>query len=395
MIKNILKNKKIICLILLLIPIFKPIGLTYYTSINNIFQILKIISLFIMIFSIIKDIKGNEKKKYFYIIYLGVFWIIYIINSFIYRGNYLDILNNAITSVVLLIFIKKEFDYDKGNLFKAFKFIFNSYLILHILSVGIINTIHIGIFDSESGTTYFLGKDNYSAFITIPMVTISLFINYVEKREISWNYVIMLFILTLCYALTQSYTALLALSCFSVFIILLKFKVNLLKYISIRKTIILVIVLLFLISIFNIQNVFEYFLNNIGKGITLNSRTIIWKDAIELIKEKPLLGYGDLSIDKINDYYLYGASHAHNFVLELLLRTGIIGTICYMLFLDKSVKYIYKREKTDMKISILILGVISYILISFMDFYPILQYQYCLFGILYCYSEKVNKEEKI
>ena len=30
-----------------------------------------------------------------------------------------------------------------------------------------------------------------------------------------------------------------------------------------------------------------------------------------------------------------------------------------------------------------------------MDFYPILQYQYCLYAILYCYSKSNNKYKMI
>lgn len=387
--KTILENKEVILLTLLLIPLFKPVGLTYYEGINIVFQTLKIISLCIMIYCLIKE---RKLKKYSYLVYLIVFWIIYIINSFISNGNYWDILNNAITSIILIAFLKKEFDNNKNNLFKALKIIFNTYLVLYVFSVVIVNITHIGIFDSENGTTYFLGKDNYSAFIALPMVIISVFIDYIESNKITWKSIIAITIITLCYLSTQSYTASVALLSFLAFIILLKFKINLLKLISIRNVTILLAIVLVLITVFNIQNIFEGYLNSIGKGTSLNSRTDIWEAAIKLIKAKPLLGHGDLSVEHINAYYLYGTTHAHNMILELLLRTGIIGTICYAIFVDKSVKNIYKRGKTSIEISILILGTISYIILSFMDFYPILQYQYCLLGILYCYSISTNAE---
>ena len=386
------KYKELLCLILILIPFFKPTGLISYEVINNIFQVLKFFSIGLIIFYILRD---KKIKKYFYLIYIIIFWIIYSLNSLIYGGNYLDIINNAVTCVILMIFIKKVFEENKEILFLSLKIIFSVYLILHILSVIIMNIFNIGLFDVNSITTYFLGQDNYSAFMAIPMITIVIFVGYFQEKNISWKYISLLLVLTFCYILTKSYTAALALVVLSIFIILLKLNINLLKYISVRNTTLVLTIILLLIIVFNIQNIFIYFLDNIGKGITLNSRTIIWKDSLELIAEKPLLGHGDLSTEKIDGYLLYGASHAHNFLLELLLRTGFIGTICYILFVDRAVKDSYKKEKTTIEISILILGLISYIIVLFMDFYPILQYQYCLLGILYCYYDEKIIDEKI
>ena len=380
-------NKNVLFLILILIPIFKPVGITIIDNINKIFQVWKIASICIMSIYIFKNRKNN---KYEYSIPLVIFWVIYIITSFIYKGDYVDIINNGVTSILLICFIKEEFNKEKKYILKSLKYIFMLYLTLQLYSM-----IKINISKNYDKFIYFLGEDNYSAFSIIPMITIVLFIQYLEKEQISIVSLFFIGILTMLYMFVKSYTASLALIILLLFILLLKFNINVLKYFSIRKTYILLIILLIMILLFNIQDLFSTILNDIEKGITLNSRTIIWNNAIELIKQKPLFGYGSLSEEKINDYYLYGATHAHNIILELLLRTGIIGTFNYLMFIDKSVKNIYKRGKTSKEVSILILGVISYLILSFMDFYPILQYQYCLYAILYCYSKSNNKYKMI
>ncbi len=73
-------------------------------------------------------------------------------------------------------------------------------------------------------------------------------------------------------------------------------------------------------------------------------RQFIWGFSIEKFKEKPLLGFGpdtsnfiDGSQEMVGSIYTgtmnYIPSHPHNFLIELLLETGLIGTSIFLLFL--------------------------------------------------------------
>jgi len=73
-------------------------------------------------------------------------------------------------------------------------------------------------------------------------------------------------------------------------------------------------------------------------------RQFIWGFSIEKFKEKPLLGFGpdtsnfiDGSQVMIGSIYTgtmnFIPSHPHNFLIELLLETGFIGTSIFLLFL--------------------------------------------------------------
>ncbi|HAW52448.1 MAG TPA: hypothetical protein DCX54_09010 [Flavobacteriales bacterium] len=75
---------------------------------------------------------------------------------------------------------------------------------------------------------------------------------------------------------------------------------------------------------------------------TTGARVIIWKIGIELIKEKPLLGYGtgDVKSELINKYdekgfsYLAGLKlNAHNQYLQMLIAIGILGSVFFWLYL--------------------------------------------------------------
>ena len=73
-------------------------------------------------------------------------------------------------------------------------------------------------------------------------------------------------------------------------------------------------------------------------------RQFIWAFSISKFQEKPLFGYGpdtsnfiDGSQNIIGNYYTgtmkFIPSHPHNFIVELILEVGIVGTIAFLFFI--------------------------------------------------------------
>jgi O-antigen ligase len=84
------------------------------------------------------------------------------------------------------------------------------------------------------------------------------------------------------------------------------------------------------------------FLGLIGKDPTLTGRTDIWSAVIELIYEKPVLGWGyramwvptdlvTMWVDKKTGEW--GVPSAHNAFLEITLELGILGLIALLLMM--------------------------------------------------------------
>ena len=109
---------------------------------------------------------------------------------------------------------------------------------------------------------------------------------------------------------------------------------------------------------------------------------------MDLIKQKPLLGWGNLSNEQILNYALYGTEHAHNIILEILLRTGGIGLISYIWFAISPSKKLKKVLKS--KAYYLLATQVCFWGLSIMDCYPLIQIQYCMMGLLYCWQEYEN-----
>ncbi|WP_287799795.1 O-antigen ligase family protein [Anaerostipes sp.] len=393
-----IKKPTVYFLCFLLIPFFKPVGLTYYESINRIFQIWKLMSMFIMILIMCIPIVCNRKfdmivikKNGFWGLYL--FWIIYILNNLINRIDIGDIVNNAVTSVFLLGIIRYAVKNNwENDLLKSLQFIFKIYIVIQLISVFIINQGVILFEPIKDDYTYFLGTDNYSAFAVYPMLGVILFYEYLNQNTKKINQGFLLTILvTISYLYIKSMTAF---SCGAFLIFLLIAYINkksVTNYINFYTSIILLILLFVSIQYGHVQMVFSHFLENIlHKGITLNSRTYIWEASVGLIKNKILTGYGSFSNEQITNYILYGTSHAHNIFLELLLRTGIIGSVGYLWFIIGCAKN-NKQYLNKKPINLLTATLIAYIVLGFMDYYVTFQYFYCFMGIFYyayCFIEK-------
>ena len=97
-------------------------------------------------------------------------------------------------------------------------------------------------------------------------------------------------------------------------------------------------------------------------------RQFIWGFSLEKFKEKPLFGFGpdtsnfiQGSQEKIGSLYTgtmnFIPSHPHNFLIELLLEIGIVGTISYLLILIFINFKIFKKANIKYQYAIILLNV--------------------------------------
>ncbi len=127
------------------------------------------------------------------------------------------------------------------------------------------------------------------------------------------------------------------------------------------------------------------------------NRTIDWKEAIQGIKEKPLLGWGPENYHVVYQRYLnpivfspgHGnevwALHPHNNSLEVLVDGGLIGFTAYVLMvvmLFMSIVRLYRKGVLDNKVTALLIGMlIAFILQQQMIYDSIVSYTMFFFII--------------
>ena len=83
----------------------------------------------------------------------------------------------------------------------------------------------------------------------------------------------------------------------------------------------------------------ELILNILGRDITLSGRTDIWQGVLEMVKEKPALGYGffaawrsDQVAYVLERVWIWTPS-AHNSYLQCLVDLGIVGLVLFLGYL--------------------------------------------------------------
>lgn len=382
-------RKSVIIYILFFIPFFKPVGLSVFAGINSIYLVWKLVSLCVGIFIILNESNGTfiTYKKDTWFRGLFLFFIIYFLNCFSVSRNLVTIISNILVILELIIILSvTKSKSNRKNMEDALNLIFSSLLFLQIVSVFYIKAGHVVFEYIEDDYTYLLGTDNYSAFATIPMLGAILFFEYKRKNSFSKAKKVFL-CLGLCasYVYTGAVTAAIMSVLTVLSYIITKNNKFLLKFFTIKKVAVFCVLVLFLIMAFDIQNHMLWLLKLVGKSAkatTLNSRTIIWEKAFNIIKQNIIFGIGELSADQVEGYALYGVEHAHNLMLDLLLKSGIVGTISYLFFY---LRFLSKYFRKALKSSgfILVITLIGYFILSMMDDYPFMPYIYCCLGLLW------------
>ena len=186
--------------------------------------------------------------------------------------------------------------------------------------------------NNSLGVSGLFNNANYlSAWLTIVIP----FIFYFIKKRVKNSGKIFLIIISLIFSyfiiLTKSRNGLLAL----IFTILSFYSIKNIFY-ALSTFSLFAIISNYLLSLNNInQNIF---ITIYGDGFS--PRFFIWKSAIGLIKERPILGWGASTFPSLNyannykfgEYYV-NAQHTHNIFFELAFNFGIPLSIIILLFI--------------------------------------------------------------
>lgn len=124
----------------------------------------------------------------------------------------------------------------------------------------------------------------------------------------------------------------------------------------------------------------------LNKDTTFSKRTIIWENAVKLIKREPMFGYGIRPVEW-NDNHLEG-SGAHNLWVMLLLNSGLVGCCSFILIIIAAVRNalsVKSKASTTAVISLCVL-----LVMSFFEAYNIV-YIFLFLMIVY-YSAKIQEQ---
>lgn len=361
-IESIMKSK--LFLIFVCFILIKPGIFSEYSNWNiygNIINFFRIILTLLNVFIFYKK-RMKFDKSYLIMLY----YIVLLISTFINGGDYFTIIVQAFLTLNWIIIFSYNIKYNKNNFLDALEITFMILVFINFITIIIFPE---GIYTNSAAydTNYFLGYDNNLIMFILPAITVSFMNSYRKYNKLSNTTIILYFISLFSIIRVWSVTSVIAFIIFTflliVFSLIKKKKYKLIKFLSI-------IILLFtlLLIIFKSTNLYEYLIVNVlKKDITFSGRTKIWVKCWEYIKIKPLLGYGNESIEllllKIN------ARHAHNIYLNLLYQGGVILFFVFLIILWN---FKPKRNTMDKKVAVIYASVIAFLIAFFFEAYPVL-----------------------
>ncbi len=363
------KINKLIFYLFLLIPFFQiPFLNVIFPLMPFINKIHKLIVFVIITLITIK--KKNFSKINFYI---SIYLIILLFSTFLNNADIIQCIEQMITVFSLINIICYGAKYDTKEFLNAFEFFLYSIVLINFITI-ILKPGGLYISNSISFTTklnWFLGYKNNHIIYILPTLLISFINTSYQKGNLKPRNIVLIIISLISLIIINSSTSIIGMFTFVILLILS----NLLKktkILNILTFMIIHITTFFGIVIFRIQEILNKIIIGIlHKDLTLTNRTFIWDLVMKLIKQKPILGYG--IEDPIIRYYKIKeikSYHAHNQILEIIYKSGILGVIVIFYICYLSFKQLFKYKETQVA-KIISIAIFSYSIIMITEAYSL------------------------
>ncbi|MEO2075933.1 MAG: O-antigen ligase family protein [Bacillus sp. (in: firmicutes)] len=326
-------NKKDFLLIMIFVPFLEPKMFQYISSIDTIFNILKVLSTIYISIQILNNINRISLFGYLWVFYTLSFFI----PTIIYSGDLWKVIISLLPSMCFGVYLDILLRHNSKKCIKALFTIYTSYLIINSVLLLIFKN-GLGMYISGYDYTQvdsrlnFLGLDNsfITAFLPITLLA-AIWLGMNNKK-----FKTLVIIMSLNMIFVWSGTGIIG---YTLVIILVFLKPE--KLIKIKlatPSIIIYLILYSSIVIFRFQNYFSYLIVDVlGKDLTFTGRTILWDLALSKIPQKPLFGFGFTKYDLL--VAPNGSAYSsHNTILQIFLLGGVLAfsILCIAMFITRN-----------------------------------------------------------
>lgn len=382
-------NSKIFVILCFLV-FFKPGIFNYLPSLSKIDFLYTVLGIIITIILFFLEI--IDKKKQNILITIFLLLVSLLSSTIINNGEVFSVLKTIIYIYACCIFTKQAMEKNPENFISiGHKVLFCIAFINLILLIIFPNGLYITEYYHNS--YHFINtKNGFISFILTYMILSLLKHDICKSNNLKSILIVDIFISVVTMFLSESSTGLFTLI---LLICQMFFIRNKNRFIKIFKKIILLLVIITLgIIIFRIQYYFEGVIEAIfNKSADLTMRVEIWDKALDMIANKPIIGYGlNLSNGNIliGDTYYY----SHNMLLEIMVSGGIISVFAFINVFLCLFKKIRKRKFKSNGLWYVLMGIVCFSVLSITEA-PLTSYGfYMLFIIAYSDYFYVIKEKR-
>ena len=249
--------------------------------------------------------------------------------------------------VSLTFYLDLGFKYYYKNIINSFYW---SFFILTIINFLTIVLYPNGLYFYRQHTNnWFFEYDNRHILMYLPAIMFMFFRTTLYNTKFKIYDFILFGIITYCIFYCFSATSIMGYSVLLVYLLLRKYIDKFKIFNSITYAISYVTVF-FGIVIFRLQRFFSVLIVDIlGKDLTFSKRTVVWDRTIAFIKQRFIFGYGVEHIEVITQK-LNGWAYttAHNTILDVLYKGGIIALIAFIAILILPIYKLYKYRNNKL-----------------------------------------------
>lgn len=343
--------KLMIMLIILCIPFFPPEGLGF-TSASNVLvwfrriQTCEVCALIIYEcydkFIHIRSYRKNKKEWNMFLL-VSSLAVIQVLCTAINSGSMYIAVQRVQILIGAYIIVERFILKAPYTSLVSFTYIFLTALIINFI---VIIMLYDDMGFRVQADYWLFGQKNTMRNITIPAIACSAILDRLNNKKISARTIFMSVIGVVSLYMVDSSSSLVV----TVVLIFLlgylcatNYEIINLKLISILY-VVLEILMVFLRKI----NIFSWIIESVlGRDVTLTNRTFIWDMAIDLIGDKFWLGEGMRELADSNLVIKsFHASHAHNALLDIMLKCGIVGAVLLIIIVVMSMRQLFKRKES-------------------------------------------------
>lgn len=329
-------SRKGIVLFLLLIPVFLPISIDYFTTSLHLYRFSTYVVVAVLLIRFVINKRAPSAITAFALAMQA--WIL--LSTAIGGGD----TNTALMTLLRIGIACVVFDVYRDHLSTLLRVlmihselcVYGNFLTILIAPNGLYSRSISAYGASEE---WLLGVDNYFVQWLFPALVIAWIYNtYFHSRNRG-------FALSIIVLLTEfmhgSATGIVGVVLF--FALMLVPEVR--HFFTPIRSIAISCIIWLLIVIFRIVNIFAPIVLRLGKNLTFSGRLAIWDNAIHAITINPVIGYGVLTNDEMVQYLglssnglWTGATHCHDQLLQIAFQGGMVALLLFFTVLGILVK---------------------------------------------------------
>lgn len=351
-------------------------------------QALELVILGILILPKIQQVIKFDK---FNLMVIG-WWICYVVNTFLHPSDVgITPVFTLMNVMIFLLLGAKYWTQDMRSSLKGLIYIFSA--LVYINAVLLI-LYPEGLWedpnwvDRGNPTRYLFGNQNQTGFVCFLAIATQCIYTFAYKKGY-FNLILLTIISLVSVLFLGSMTSAIGILLMTAYMLcnrLFKYPKGWLITFAVIYTLLFTFIVWYGNDIEQIKWATAFVEDTLSKDTTFSKRTVIWANAVDWIKESPLVGYG-IQNAEWNDDHLEG-SGAHNLLVMLLLNGGFVFCLSFLYIVIYAVREaltVHSKATTAAVMSLCVL-----LVMAFFETYSII-YFFLYLQIIY-YSASIPKQ---